>query len=105
MGKALKIAPLAAVGAAVAALIVSAAKAQDIVEVSKITCEEFAAYKIMDPAKIAIWLSGYYNGKQGNTSVDRVQLNESTQKLEEYCLQNPEILVMQAFEKLVGESK
>ncbi len=87
------------------AFMVSAAQGQDTVEVSKITCEEFASYKIMDPEKIAIWLSGYYNGKQGNTSIDRVQFNENTKKLEEYCLQNGEIPVMQAFEKLLGESK
>jgi acid stress chaperone HdeB len=85
--------------------VVSAAQAQITVEVSKITCEEFASYKITDPEKIAIWLSGYYHGKQGNTSLDRVQLNKNTKKLEEYCLQNGEILVMQAFEKLFGESK
>jgi acid stress chaperone HdeB len=89
----------------VTAFVVSAAQAQVTVEVSKITCEEFASYKVMDPEKIAIWLSGYYNGKQSNTSVDRVQLNENTKKLEEYCLQNPDTLVMQAFEKLAGESK
>jgi acid stress chaperone HdeB len=87
------------------AFMVSAAQGQDTVEVSKITCEEFASYKIMDPEKIAIWLSGYYNGKQGNTSIDRVQFNENTKKLEEYCLQNGEIPVMHAFEKLFGESK
>jgi len=46
----------------------------------------------MDPEKIA-------------KSVDRVQLNENIKKLEEYCLQNPDTPVMQAFEKLAGESK
>jgi hypothetical protein len=54
---------------------------------------------------IAIWLSGYYHRKQGNTSIDRIKLNENTKKLEEYCLQNGEIPVMQTFEKLFGESK
>jgi acid stress chaperone HdeB len=87
------------------AFVISAAQAQVTVEVSEITCEEFASYKVMDPEKIAIWLSGYYHGKQGNTSIDRVQLTENTKKLEEDCLKNPEILVMQAFEKLFGESK
>jgi acid stress chaperone HdeB len=87
------------------AFVVSPAQAQITVDVSKITCEEFASYKIIDPEKIAIWLSGYYHGKQGNASFDRVRLNDNTKKLEEYCLQNGEILVMQAFEKLFGESK
>ena len=34
-----------------AAFVVSAALAQVTVEVSKITCEQFAAYEIADPAK------------------------------------------------------
>jgi len=88
-----------------ATFLVSAAQAQVTVEVSKITCEEFASYKIIDPEKIAIWLSGYYHGKQGNTSIDRVQLNDNTKKLEEYCVQNGEIPIMHAFEKVFGESK
>jgi acid stress chaperone HdeB len=87
------------------AFLVTATHAQITVEVSKITCEEFASYKITDPDRIATWLSGYYHGKRGNTSLDRVQLNECTKKLEEYCLQNGETLVMQAYEKLFGESK
>jgi acid stress chaperone HdeB len=70
------------------ACLVSAAQAQITVEVSKITCGQFAPYKIIDPEKIAIWLSGYYRGKRGNTSLDRVQLNDNTTKLEEYCVQN-----------------
>ena len=37
-----------------ATFLVSAAQAQVTVEVSKITCEEFASYKIIDPEKIAI---------------------------------------------------
>ena len=44
------------------AFVISAAQAQVTVE-----DEEFASYKVMDPEKIAIWLSGYYHGKQGNT--------------------------------------
>jgi acid stress chaperone HdeB len=87
------------------AFSVSAAQAQVTVEVSKITCEQFAAYEVADPEKIATWLSGYYHGKQGNTSLDRVELNENTKKLEEYCIHNGKILVMQAFEQLFGESK
>jgi hypothetical protein len=39
-------------------------------DVSKISCEQFSGYKITDPQKIAIWLSGYYHGKQGSTILD-----------------------------------
>ena len=35
-----------------------AARAQVMLDVSKITCEQFAGYKITTPQNIAIWLSG-----------------------------------------------
>ena len=87
------------------AFLVSAAQAQVTVEVSKITCEELATYKVADPAKIASWLSGYYHGTKHSTSLDRIQLTENTKKLEEFCLQNGDMLLMQAFEMVFGEGK
>jgi len=36
-----------------------------MVDVSKITCDQFATYKIANPEYIAIWLNGYYHGTQG----------------------------------------
>jgi acid stress chaperone HdeB len=41
------------------------ARAQVMVDVSKITCDQFATYKIANPEYIAIWLNGYYHGTQG----------------------------------------
>jgi acid stress chaperone HdeB len=82
--------------------LITAGNAQLTVEASKITCREFAEYKIADPDKIAIWLNGYYDGKRGNTSIDMVQLHDNVEKLEQYCLQNSEMLVIQAYEKLFG---
>ena len=85
-----------------AAFLATAANAQLTADASKITCEDFATYKIADPDKIAVWLNGYYNGKSSNASIDLVHLNENTKNLEQYCIQNPEMLVMQAYEKLLG---
>ena len=38
------------------------ARAQVVIDVSKITCDQFATYKIENPKYIVIWLSGYYHG-------------------------------------------
>src|SRR6266404_5931687 len=73
-----------------------AARAQVMLDVSKITCEQFAGYKITTPQNIAIWLSGYYNGKRSNTVIDMQKFMENTKALERYCIQNPQILVMKA---------
>src|SRR5262249_35188314 len=92
---------------AVSALIfalsaVPAARAQVMLDVSKITCEQFAGYKITTPQNVAIWLSGYYNGKRGNTVIDVQKLLADTKTMERYCIQNPQIRVMSAVETVLG---
>ena len=92
---------------AVSALIfalsaVPAARAQVMLDVSKITCEQFAGYKITTPQNVAIWLSGYYNGKRGNTVIDMQKLLADTKTMERYCIQNPQTLVMNAVETVLG---
>ena len=71
-----------------------------------ITCDQFAGYKIADPKDIALWLSGYYNGKRGgNTLIDPQALKANSEKVIGYCLQHPDTPVMQAVETLFGISK
>ena len=41
--------------------ISTVAKAQVTLDVTKITCGQFAAYKITNPKYIAVWVSGYYS--------------------------------------------
>ena len=82
-----------------------AAQAQVTLDVAKITCDQFTGYKITNPQNIAIWLSGYYNGKTGNTVLDTQALTANAQKLRDYCIRNPKIMVMQAVETLWGKSR
>ena len=46
------------------------AHAQVTLDLAKVTCEQWSGYKITNPQNIALWLSGYYNGKRGNTVID-----------------------------------
>jgi hypothetical protein len=46
------------------------AQAQVIVDVSKITCDQYVHAKITTPNLIAAWLSGYYNAKRNNKIID-----------------------------------
>ena len=79
-----------------------AARAQVTLDVAKITCEQFTGYKITNPQNIAMWLSGYYNGTRGNTTLDTQGLNANAKKLSSYCIKNPKMLVMQAVETVLG---
>ena len=84
---------------------IPAARAQVMLDVSKVTCEQFAGYKITTPQNIAIWLNGYHSGKRSNTVIDMQKFMENTKALERYCIQNPQILVMKAAETVLGLEK
>ena len=96
---------LVASGLIFALEMVPAARAQVTIDVSKITCDQFTGYKITNPQNIAIWLSGYHSGKRGNTILDTQKLAADTRMLQDYCLRNPQVPVMQAVETLLGAGK
>ncbi len=96
---------LVASGLIFALEMVPAARAQVTLDVSRITCDQFTGYKITNPQNIAIWLSGYHSGKRGNTILDTQKLAADTRMLQDYCLRNPQVPVMQAVETLLGAGK
>src|SRR5262245_8604047 len=75
------------------------AHAQVTLDLAQVTCIQWSAYKITNPQNIALWLSGYYNGKIGNTRIDTQVLLANIDKLRDFCLVHPEVPVMQAAEK------
>src|SRR4051812_21222638 len=81
------------------------AHAQVMLDLSKVTCEQWSGYKITNPQNIALWLSGYYNGKRGNTVLDTQALAAENQKLRDFFITNAQMPVMQAAEKLFGVGK
>jgi acid stress chaperone HdeB len=83
----------------------SMARAQVTLDVAKVTCEQFRSYKITRPENIAIWLSGYYQGKRGDTTLDTQSLMANARKLQTYCGRNPQTPVMQAVETLFGKAQ
>ena len=89
----------------VALLAVTNAQGQVSVDVAKITCDQFTAYRITDPRNIAIWLSGYYNGKRDNMIIDTQVFNENYTKLRDFCIRNPQLTVIQAVERLFSPAR
>jgi hypothetical protein len=91
---------------AVSSLVLASASlpacAQLTLDVSKITCDQWVGYKITNPHNIALWLSGYYNAKRGNTIIDPQRLEENARKLQNYCLINKQVPVMEAVENVFG---
>jgi acid stress chaperone HdeB len=91
---------LAACALAPALVAVPVAQAQVTIDISKITCDQFLGYKIINPNDIAMWLSGFYNAQHGNTIFDTEILAAQKRELQDYCLQNPKVPVMQAIDML-----
>jgi acid stress chaperone HdeB len=81
----------------------SQARAQVVLDVSKITCWQFATHKVADPKLIAVWISGFKKGKSGDTLVDTEKLDADAEKLRRFCISNPDMPVMDAVEKVVSE--
>ena len=87
------------------AAIAAEAQAQVQLDVAKITCNQFALYKITDPRNIAIWLSGYYQGKRDDTVIDTQALITNADKLRDYCIQHPNALVFQASPQFLAPAR
>ena len=75
-----------------------------LADVSKVTCWQFATYKVANPQFIAIWVNGYHQGKRGDTVVDTQRLVANADKLSDYCTKNPDIPLMQAVETVFGSA-
>lgn len=88
----------------IAILVSIDAKAQVVVDISKITCDQFATYKIDDPKLIAIWLDGYYQGTRGDMKVDMQTVRADAKKVELYCLNKPDVLLVEAVKTVLGIS-
>jgi hypothetical protein len=87
------------------AFSISPVQAQMTLDVSKITCEQYYLGKFFYPNTVSIWLSGFYNGKRGNTVLDVEGAKASAYKLRSYCRDNLQTPLMQAVEKVLGPSQ
>jgi acid stress chaperone HdeB len=83
-------------------IAISPLNAQVAIDVAKINCQQFATSKVANPDRIAIWLNGYFHGKRGDMIVETQELAGDTRKVQEYCIKNPDVLLMQAVETLFG---
>ena len=83
----------------------SGASAQIMIDVARITCKQFLNDTITVPDNIAYWLGGYYDGQRGNTEFDIDVLKHNVSKLEDYCVHNQDVTVMNAVETLLGLSR
>ena len=81
-------------------------QAQITVDVAKITCRQFLLGHVgASTRSVANWLSGYYNGKRGNTVIEAGSMQKNVHDLERYCRKNHEMPVMDAAKNALGAEK
>jgi acid stress chaperone HdeB len=78
---------------------VTALQAQVTVDVSKITCDQLLMEKPVPAKYVVLWLSGYYNGKRGNTIIEPEAMDKNEEKVDFYCNLHREVTVMDAEER------
>jgi acid stress chaperone HdeB len=76
------------------------ASSQVVLEMSQITCKDFAA---MDPATkplVAAWILGYFNAGRNLNVVQERYLDRNLEKLGEYCKHHPTSGILADIEKI-----
>ena len=72
---------------------------------AKMTCDYLTQSYLEEVVVIGAWMSGYYNAKWNNTTIDSKQVEMNTAKVMQYCRGNPQETVMHAIELVSGASK
>ncbi|MBR0990313.1 hypothetical protein JQ580_06240 [Bradyrhizobium japonicum] len=85
-------------GAFAAVLLAVPAKAQVLVDVSKISCDQYITQRITHMQTVNVWLAGFYAGRRNNPVVDTQALNRNGNKLSRFCESHREMPLLDAVE-------
>jgi len=64
---------------------ISVGRAQETIDIAKITCDQFLTGQIYDAQTFSIWLNGYYSGTRHNTVVDVSKFKSHALDIMDYC--------------------
>lgn len=86
------------VGLVGAGPLMSRAAAQVLVDVSKITCDQYITQRITHSRTVNVWLSGFYAGRRNNPVVDTQALERKSNKVSRFCEQHRDMPLLDAVE-------
>ena len=95
---------LAVASIALALAINSVAQAQVSIDMTKVTCAQLTDSP-ENEILVAVWLSGYYNGKRNKTKFDLNKFQDNADIVIKYCEKNPKKTVMAAIAAVQGSLK
>jgi acid stress chaperone HdeB len=85
--------------AAMLAFAVPAAKAQVVLDMSLITCDQFMKAPEADKVLISSWMSGYFMSSKNLTNVDMRYVKRNHEVVGKYCKTHPKAKLMDAVAK------
>jgi acid stress chaperone HdeB len=86
------------IGPSAAATVTSRADAQVLVDVSRITCDQYITQRITHSRTVSIWLSGFYAGRRNNPVVDTQALDRNSNRLSRFCESHRDMPLLDAVE-------
>jgi acid stress chaperone HdeB len=85
-------------------MLFAAARAQaQVVDVSKLKCEEFLKSGKDGIAYIVVWLDGYYTGEHDPSTMDFGQIARNIERFGDYCARNPASTMTDAADAILGK--
>lgn len=76
------------------------AAAQVAVEMSEITCKEFAGYDADTRALVAAWMLGYFNAGRNLNVVQTQYVERNLEKVGQYCKKHKKDSILSVVEKV-----
>jgi acid stress chaperone HdeB len=88
-------------------LLCQGAEAQMTIDIAKVTCRQYLFDRTISPEapRVAAWLSGYFNGRRNNTTLDLGAFRSNKDKVEDYCRLNLDTTLIDAAKKSLGIDK
>jgi hypothetical protein len=82
-------------------------QAQISVDLAKVTCKQYLFDNLIsaNAPMVAVWLSGYFNGKRNNTVIDIGTFKKNKDVVEDYCRMNQDVTLIDAATKALGLDK
>jgi acid stress chaperone HdeB len=80
--------------------VISPASAQVLVDMSQITCKEFASYDADTRALLAAWYGGYYSAGKNLNVVQSDYVQRNTEKVHQYCKKHKKEMMLSVVEKV-----
>jgi len=99
MKLALKFVAIGVVALPLSSLTALAQDKDPVIEMSKVDCRTMLKMDADEQDFTLIYFHGYISGTKGETLFDGPVLREATNKIMDYCIENPSATLMEAFEK------